>query len=594
MLGEEELIPFDPANLTGKRVLVFAPHPDDETFGCGGSLALHVMAGDTVKVVFLTGGGKGDNSGKVEKESYVKLREEEARNACKCLGISDLEFWGYEDRGLAGSRRALSRMIDLLVRYRPELVYSPSLLEIHPDHRAAAILVCEATRSFDLKFEVAFYEVSQPMSVNCLVDITAVLNQKISACNAYASQLRERPYKDVCLGLNRFRSLTLPNTVTHAEGFSLWSTDVIRKTGPYAIPFQKIERLAANPEEAGPLVSVIVRTKDRPGLLANALKSIAQQTYGNLEIVVVNDGGQNVRDVVNSLASNIPVVYIHHEKSRGRSAAANSGLKAAHGSYLNFLDDDDVFYPNHVDTLVSHLLAKEGKVAYSSVLSVYFNGPPNRPEKRTGEELTFNCDFDPDRLLFENYIPLMSVLFSRDVLSCVESFCDDMVLFEDWDFLVRISRHFTFHHIDKVTAEYRSYGVTTIEKSHREKYRYDEGRAMIFDRVLPFLTGKAWVNFLNGGSLDRLRRESWKIEAKLSELKEHIQNLEHATRNYQAMALQKEEELTNLKGQCDDLLNQNEDLKNRHYKCQVALEGIQRHLAYRAYRKIKGLMGHRG
>jgi glycosyltransferase involved in cell wall biosynthesis len=381
--------------------------------------------------------------------------------------------------------------------------------------------------------------------------------------------------------------LTLPDGVTHAEGFSLWETGVIRKIGIFSVPFQNLHRLEPAPGEAGPLVSVIVRTKDRPSLLANALKSIVQQTYANLEIVVVNDGGQDVRDVVNALAGNIPVVYIHHDKSRGRSAAANSALKAAHGSYLNFLDDDDVFYPNHVEGLVSYLLAKEAKVAYSSVLNVYFNGPPNMPENRAKEELIFNFDFDPDRLLFENYIPLMSILFSRDVLPCVEGFYDDMVLFEDWDFLVRISRHFTFHHIDKVTAEYRFYGVTNMEKSHRQKYRYDEARAMIFDRVLPFLTGKAWVNFLNGGSLDRLKHDTLNGEAKQSEP-------EQAMRNYQATALQKEEELTYLKGQCDGLLNQNEDLKNRHYECREALERIQRHLAYRAYRKIKDLMGHRG
>jgi hypothetical protein len=126
-----------------------------------------------------------------------------------------------------------------------------------------------------------------------------------------------------------------------------------------------------------------------------------------------------------------------------------------------------------------------------------------------------------------------------------------------------------------------------MEKSHRQKYRYDEARAMIFDRVLPFLTGKAWVNFLNGGSLDRLKHDTLNGEAKQSEP-------EQAMRNYQATALQKEEELTYLKGQCDGLLNQNEDLKNRHYECREALERIQRHLAYRAYRKIKDLMGHRG
>ena len=536
MENEEKLIPFHPTNLTGKRVLVLAPHPDDETIGCGGSLAIHANAGDLVKVVFLTNGAKGDTSGKAEKKSYIKIRQEEAMKACRCLGITDLEFWAYEDRALAGSRGVLTKVIDLLEKYKPELVYCPSLLEIHPDHRATAVLLYEAIRTRDMKFEIAFYEVGQPLSVNCLVDITGVLNQKVLAGNAYSSQLRERPYKDVFLGLNRFRSLTLSDEVTHAEGFSLWETDIIRKMGLYAIPFQNLHRLEPAQGEAGPLVSVIVRTKDRPSLLANALKSIAQQTYANLEIIVVNDGGQDVRAVVNALAGDIPVVYIHHEKSKGRSAAANSGLKAAHGAYFNFLDDDDVFYPGHVETLVSYLLSKEAKVAYSSVLNVYFNSPPNMPENRAKEELMFNFDFDSDRLLFENYIPLMSILFSRDVLSRGESFCDNMVLFEDWDFLVKISRRFTFHHIDKVTAEYRFYGMTNMEKSHRQKYRYDEARAMIFDRVLPFLTGNAWVNFLNGGSLERLKRDSRNWEAKLSEL-------EQALRNYQAMAQEQEQQI---------------------------------------------------
>ncbi|NOR53664.1 MAG: hypothetical protein GQ536_06215, partial [Candidatus Aminicenantes bacterium] len=119
MLDEEKLIPYHPTNLTGKRVLVLAPHPDDETIGCGGSLAIHANAGDPVKVVFLTNGAKGDTSGKEEKKSYIKIRQGEARKACKCLGITDLEFWAYEDRALAGSRGVLTKVIDLLEEYKP-------------------------------------------------------------------------------------------------------------------------------------------------------------------------------------------------------------------------------------------------------------------------------------------------------------------------------------------------------------------------------------------------------------------------------------------------------------------------------------------
>ena len=229
MIDEEMLIPYHSSDLTGKRVLVFAPHPDDETIGCGGSLTLHVAAGDPVKVVFLTNGVKGDMSGKMEQQAYVALRRKEAACACACLGVTDLEFWSYEDRALAGSAGVLQRIVDLLQTHCPELVYVPSLLEPHPDHRAACFLLCDAIHSIDKSFEVAFYEVGQPLSVSLLVDITGVLDRKLKAINAYQSQLEERPYGDICIALNRYRSLTLPKGVTHAEGFSLWETGLIRK-----------------------------------------------------------------------------------------------------------------------------------------------------------------------------------------------------------------------------------------------------------------------------------------------------------------------------------------------------------------------------
>lgn len=507
MLTEEKLIPYHATDLTGKKVLVFAPHPDDETFGCGGSLALHARAGDPVRVVFLTNGAKGESSGKIDREEYVKLRRDEAAKACACLGVTDLEFWSFEDRSLAGSRGVLRRMIDLLENYGPQLVYAPSPLEFHPDHRAACFLLCDAIRSCDCDFNVAFYEVGQPLRANLLVDITGVLDSKAQAINTYVSQLKEIPYGDISLALDRYRSMTLPDSTTHAEAFALWGTEIIGKTGPFSIPFQQVDRLLPGAGEAGPLVSVIVRTKDRPALLANALKSIAGQTYANLEIVVVNDGGQDVRDVVIALAGNIPVTYITHEKSEGRSAAANSGLKAARGLYLNFLDDDDLFYPDHVETLVRCLLSRDEKIVYSSVLSAFFDGPPERPGNCIRKEINHNIDFDPDRILFQNYIPIMSVLFHRDILSKVEGFNGNLNLFEDWDFWIRASRHFSFYHIDKVTAEYRFYGAKTTEQSHRQKYNYSRAQAEIFDRITPFLTGRMWTKFLKNGLFDSLKHD---------------------------------------------------------------------------------------
>jgi len=522
METEETLIPYHETDLTGKKVLVLAPHPDDETIGCGGSLVRHRDAGDPVKVVFLTNGAAGDSSGKYRRDQYVAIRQEEAERACTCLGVTDLEFWGYEDRSLAGSRGALRRLIDLLADFRPELVYAPSPMEIHPDHRAAAFLLSDAVRSSDLAFEIAFYEIGQPISVNLLVDISGVLDRRIKALETYESQLKERPYKDVSLALNRYRSITLAGPATHAEGYFLCEASLIRKSGLFSLPFQRVQRLVPGPHESGPLVSVIVRTKDRPVLLANALRSVADQTYANIEIVVVNDGGEDVREVVDTAAGSIPATYIAHERGKGRAAAANAGLKAARGRYLNFLDDDDVFLPDHVETLVSYLTAGNEKVAYSSVLSVYFTGPVERPEHRAREEVVFNLEFDPDILLFQNYIPLMSVLFSRDVLSKAGDFSEEMDLFEDWDFWIRVSRHFPFHHIDRITAEYRFYGVSDAEGAHREKYRYDSALAAVFDRVKPLLSGGAWVNFLNNGSMGRFRLPGLAAAAKMVELEQRV------------------------------------------------------------------------
>jgi len=514
MQTEDRLIPYHAADLTGRRVLVLAPHPDDETIGCGGALALHAKANDPVKVVFLTNGARGDSTGKMNRDVYVALRRQEAGEACARLGVTDVEFWSYEDRSLAGARGALRQLMDLLDGYRPDLVYAPSPLEFHPDHRAACILLCDAIASSDREFEVAFYEVGQPVRVNLLVDITPVLQEKEAAVRAYRSQLGERRYDDFTQGLNRYRSMTLPANVACAEGFSMWRTDIIREIGPFSIPFQQVERLLPGPGETGPLVSVIVRTKDRPGLLAHAIRSIAAQTYANLEMVVVNDGGRDVRDVIAALAGGVPFTYIWHETGRGRGAAANAGLKGARGGYLNFLDDDDVFYPHHIDTLMQAAMARRESVVYSSVVSAYYSGPAERPESCVNRVVHHNIDFDPDRLLFQNYIPIMSVLFHKDVLSRVEGFSTDMDLFEDWDFWIRASRHVRFCHVDQVTAEYRFYGSATTEASHRAKYRYDEAQARIFERAIPFLTGETWIKFLESDLPDSLRHRKGAVNEK--------------------------------------------------------------------------------
>ena len=226
-MSEDQFVPFASTDLTGRRVLVFAPHPDDETIGCGGSLALHRKAGDPVQVIFLTNGARGDMTGRFERQAYIALRQEEARNACACLGGMDLEFWPYEDRELSASTEVKHRMGELLKTYQPDVVYVPSPLEFHPDHRAACSFLCAAIQLYDRACDVVFCEINQSLRANVLVDITLVLEHNKAALKAYPSQIAERPYDEMAIALNRFRSMTLSQDTTHAEGFSLWPSEMI-------------------------------------------------------------------------------------------------------------------------------------------------------------------------------------------------------------------------------------------------------------------------------------------------------------------------------------------------------------------------------
>ncbi|MBF0573891.1 MAG: glycosyltransferase family 2 protein, partial [Desulfamplus sp.] len=118
-----------------------------------------------------------------------------------------------------------------------------------------------------------------------------------------------------------------------------------------------------------PLVSIIVRTKDRPYLLKQALASITSQTYDNIQVILINDGGCAINiDEIKTILVNRTLTYIHNQNTLGRSEAGNVALSHIEGRYFGFLDDDDTLFPDHIDTLVSFLENSDYRVAYSDVV----------------------------------------------------------------------------------------------------------------------------------------------------------------------------------------------------------------------------------
>lgn len=199
------------------RVIVLAPHMDDETLGCGGTIARHAKAGAQVTVIFLTDGryGGGSYSGMTEPERNRKMQEligvrkQEARCAGAILGVQSLVFFDAEDTRLSADRRVPKLLREILKREQPHCVYLPYFLDQHRDHRAANGVLLSAVAGTRLEFECRGYEVWTPLFANCVVEIDVAMESKRRAMACYRSQLADTDYAHAAIGLNAHRSLAL-------------------------------------------------------------------------------------------------------------------------------------------------------------------------------------------------------------------------------------------------------------------------------------------------------------------------------------------------------------------------------------------------
>jgi glycosyltransferase involved in cell wall biosynthesis/2-polyprenyl-3-methyl-5-hydroxy-6-metoxy-1,4-benzoquinol methylase len=203
-----------------------------------------------------------------------------------------------------------------------------------------------------------------------------------------------------------------------------------------------------------PLVSVIVPTYNRTDMLVEALNSILHQTFRDFEIIVVNDAGTDAEKIIVDLNRENNITYIRHSSNRGLAASRNTGIKAAGGKYIAYLDDDDVYYPVHLETLVMALEGSDYKVAYTDAYRVH-QRKENVKYVTRKRDLPYSHDFHYDQILVQNFIPVICFMHEKSCLDKTGLFDESLKVFEDWDLWIRISRIFKLIHIKKVTAEFK-------------------------------------------------------------------------------------------------------------------------------------------
>ena len=446
--SEAEIIPYQTSSVPDAcSVIVFAPHPDDEVFGCGGAITLHVQAGHAVHVILLTSGEFGSPEG--SGADYARARLNESAQAARLMGLPAPTCWGLADRGVIYDEILIQRMVHAIDEKRADVIYAPSPWELHPDHRAASMGALEAVRRSEGEKTLYLYEVSAPLRPNVLIDVTAVWGLKQQAMREFSSQEEKRPYASLISALNRFRALTLSPAVEYAEAFEMRRSADLRAGGALMIEGERDRLLALGivviPQDA-PLVSVIVRTMGRP-TLSKALNSVALQSYSHLEIVLVDAAGQGL-DGVGTACGRVPVRVISSGIHLGRAQAANAGMDAAAGEYLIFLDDDDWFYPDHIGKLVLAIRQSAGvRAVHTAVECVNEVGDPL--------DEVFDFPYASGELRFGNFMPIHSVLFHRSILDAGCRFDGRFDLYEDWDFWLQVESQTQFGFTCGVSAAYR-------------------------------------------------------------------------------------------------------------------------------------------
>jgi glycosyltransferase involved in cell wall biosynthesis len=177
-----------------------------------------------------------------------------------------------------------------------------------------------------------------------------------------------------------------------------------------------------------PLVSVLIRTMGR-ATLARAIAAAVSQTHRPLEIVVVNASGKPLPALP---ATNDVALCVVEGGPYDRPRAANAGLDHANGDWLVFLDDDDAFAPNHVESLLAAIARSDGaRVAYSASAVV-------EPDGRS--RMIIGAEFDRVHLFTGNYMQLGAVLFSRSLVAEGARFDERISCFEDWDFVIQLAQ----------------------------------------------------------------------------------------------------------------------------------------------------------
>jgi glycosyltransferase involved in cell wall biosynthesis len=218
-------------------------------------------------------------------------------------------------------------------------------------------------------------------------------------------------------------------------------------------------------KQGSPQVSVIIPTYNRALFVGEAIQSVLGQTFSDFELIIVDDGSTDDTETVVAQFNDLRIRYIRHD-NMGISGARNTGIRNARGQYIAFLDSDDLWLPQLLEVEVPILdqnpdvgviCAKAQGIDSAGSLTFesrgYFQKYPNQTLKS---------------MLYGDFTCIQTNLARRQCFERAGLFDESLVGRVDWDMFLRLAQHYSFAHVDRVLAHFRTHTdqFTGAESEH--------------------------------------------------------------------------------------------------------------------------------
>ena len=221
-----------------------------------------------------------------------------------------------------------------------------------------------------------------------------------------------------------------------------------------------------------PDISVVVPTRDRPPLLREALASISAQRGARMEVIVVNDGGCDVAEVLGEFSGRLNLHYVSLLKNSGLPAARNTGCGRARGRYLAYLDDDDLYLPDHLARLKARL-DREPEVGLVYADAWLLKQRLVADRYRTFDQRVLAHDYDRATMLHDSFIAPSAIMHRRECFERLGGFDESLrSCYEDWDFLIRVGDQYGIERVAGASVAVRlrddSSNMSSVPSPERE------------------------------------------------------------------------------------------------------------------------------